>query len=204
MKNYTTLKSGVYENEIVIEKSRFIAFACSVSNVGQANLFIESVSKKHYDATHNCYAYVTADGQKFSDDGEPQGTAGMPILNAIKGRNLSNVAVVVTRYFGGIKLGAGGLVRAYGNSAGEVLDMAQKSEVKFCKVFCIRCAYSVACVCESVIQTFGKTVEKEYYDQVKLKAAVPEEFAEKFKEEITDKTNGKIEMEEISNGYIEF
>ena len=93
---------------------------------------------------------------------------------------------------------------AYGNSAGEVLDMAQKSEVKFCKVFCIRCAYSVACVCESVIQTFGKTVEKEYYDQVKLKAAVPEEFAEKFKEEITDKKKKKIEMEEISNDYIEF
>ena len=88
--------------------------------------------------------------------------------------------------------------RLPGNSAGEALDMAQKSEVKFCKVFCIRCAYSVACVCESVIQTFGKTVEKEYYDQVKLKAAVPEEFAEKFKEEITDKTNGKIEMEEVS------
>ena len=126
MKDFLTIKDKIFRHEFVVEKSRFISFACQVSTVGQANFFIESISKQHYDATHNCYAYLTDDGQKFSDDGEPQGTAGMPILNAIKGKNLHNVAVVVTRYFGGIKLGAGGLVRAYGKSASEALDGSEK------------------------------------------------------------------------------
>ena len=102
MKDFLTIRDGIFRHEFVVEKSRFISFACRVSTVEQANFFIADVSKKHYDATHNCYAFVTAESRKFSDDGEPQGTAGLPILGAIQGKGLENVAVVVTRYFGAI------------------------------------------------------------------------------------------------------
>ena len=121
MKDFLTIKDKIFRHEFVVEKSRFISFACQVSTVGQANFFIESISKQHYDATHNCYAYLTDEGQKFSDDGEPQGTAGMPILEVLKNKKLYETAVAVVRYFGGIKLGAGGLVRAYTNSVAEAV-----------------------------------------------------------------------------------
>lgn len=107
-------------DEVVINKSRFIGYASPINSEDEAIEFINKIRKKHSDATHNVYAYVYGDNsniQRFSDDGEPSGTAGMPVLNVIKLEDLRNVVVVVTRYFGGIKLGAGGLVRAYTKGA---------------------------------------------------------------------------------------
>ena len=150
MKDFLTIRDGIFRHEFVVEKSRFISFACRVSTVEQANFFIADVSKKHYDATHNCYAFVTAESRKFSDDGEPQGTAGLPILGAIQGKGLENVAVVVTRYFGGIKLGAGGLVRAYGKAAAAVLDEAVQVRVLACVAAEIKCDYSLVAAVETV------------------------------------------------------
>lgn len=113
--------------EIQIEKSRFICYFSPVTTVEEAQAFIEQIKKKHWDATHNCSAYLIGDNQqmqKANDDGEPSGTAGVPMLEVLKKRHLTNTVVVVTRYFGGIKLGAGGLVRAYTQSVTTALDTA--------------------------------------------------------------------------------
>lgn len=113
------------ETEIVIQKSRFLCRAKQVMSEEEAIKFVQEISKQHWDATHNCYAYlVTETVQKSSDDGEPAGTAGRPILEVIHAKNLLYTAIVVTRYFGGIKLGAGGLVRAYSQGAAAAVEAA--------------------------------------------------------------------------------
>ncbi|PTM56709.1 YigZ family protein [Desmospora activa] len=127
---FRTVK-GYGETEIIIQKSRFISYVERVDKEEEAIGFIQGIAKKHWDATHNCYAYIVRDPQEIqrsSDDGEPAGTAGRPILEVLKKRQLCNTAVVVTRYFGGIKLGAGGLVRAYGQGASAGLDTAGEYE----------------------------------------------------------------------------
>lgn len=204
MKDFLTIKDTVFRYEFVVEKSRFIAFACQVSTVGQANFFIESVSKKHYDATHNCYAYLTEEGQKFSDDGEPQGTAGMPILNVIKGKNLFNTAVVVTRYFGGIKLGAGGLVRAYGKAASEVLELAEKTQFKNCALLETQCDYSLVSAVESAVAPYGKVLEREYYADVRFLVAVPEQDEQSFVKKLSDATQGRASAVNKGRKVVEF
>lgn len=204
MKDYTTLKNKIFRYEFVVEKSRFISFACRVSTVGQANSFIESICKQYYDATHNCYAYFTEEGQKFSDDGEPQGTAGMPILNAIKGKELFNVAVVVTRYFGGIKLGAGGLVRAYGKAANSVLDESEKMQFKECSLMQINCDYTFASSVESAAIKYGKIVDRQYLSGVSYSVAVPTGSKDGFVKKLSDATQGKVFAKETCVKMIEF
>src|SRR5699024_1568276 len=123
LENYLTVKKdGVYE--ILIQKSRFIGYVTRAETEEEAQDFIQSIKKKHHDATHNCSAYMIGENnhiQKANDDGEPSGTAGVPMLEVLKKMNLKDTAVVVTRYFGGVKLGAGGLIRAYGNATSEVI-----------------------------------------------------------------------------------
>lgn len=204
MKDFLTIKDKIFRHEFVVEKSRFISFACQVSTVGQANFFIESISKQHYDATHNCYAYLTDEGQKFSDDGEPQGTAGMPILNTIKGKNLHNVAVVVTRYFGGIKLGAGGLVRAYGKAASNVLEEAEKVQFLQCDLFKVKCDYSYVASVESTAFAFGKIAEREYYADVTYQIIVPVAKSDDFAKKLVDVTQGRVNAQKIATQVIEF
>lgn len=116
---------GESKAEITVERSRFLAVAAGVTDEKQAAEFVAGVAKRFYDATHNCYAFSVGGAKRFSDDGEPSGTAGKPILNVIEQKKLVNTAVVVTRYFGGVKLGAGGLVRAYSNAAAAALDRAE-------------------------------------------------------------------------------
>lgn len=204
MKDFLTIKDKIFRHEFVVEKSRFISFACQVSTVGQANFFIESISKQHYDATHNCYAYLTDDGQKFSDDGEPQGTAGMPILNAIKGKNLHNVAVVVTRYFGGIKLGAGGLVRAYGKAASNVLEEAEKVQFLQCDEFKLKCDYTYVSSVEATAFSYGKIMEREYYADVTYNIVVPVAKSDEFAKKISDVTQGRVYAQKIATKVVEF
>ena len=124
---------GRAEAEYVIKKSRFIATVCEVKTEAEAAAFIESVRKHYWDARHNCSAFQIGAGgqiQRSSDDGEPSGTAGRPILEVLKKRDLTNTAVVVTRYFGGIKLGASGLIRAYSHAAALALDEAPSSTTR--------------------------------------------------------------------------
>ncbi len=121
---YLTIGS-LGETEITIQKSRFICRAKRVTSEEEANQFIQSISKQHWDATHNCYAYLVSENiQKSSDDGEPSGTAGRPILEAILARQLQQTTIVITRYFGGVKLGTGGLVRAYSKGASKAIEAA--------------------------------------------------------------------------------
>lgn len=204
MKDFLTIRDGIFRHEFVVEKSRFISFACRVSTVEQANFFIADVSKKHYDATHNCYAFVTAESRKFSDDGEPQGTAGLPILGAIQGKGLENVAVVVTRYFGGIKLGAGGLVRAYGKAAAEVLEEAEKVRVLACVAAEIKCDYSLVSAVETVCRDKGKILSRDYGAEVVYRAAVPEKRADAFVKQLSDMTQGRALCEFVDAIMTEF
>lgn len=120
------------ENLIIIQKSKFFAFSYFVDCEGKVQEILNSLRKKYYDATHICYAFNINSKQKCSDDKEPQGTAGKPILDCIQKKKLDNVLVVVVRYFGGIKLGAGGLTRAYSNSASEILAMSGLKEIQEC------------------------------------------------------------------------
>ncbi len=132
MKEYVTIGSDEVVCETVIEKSRFIAAAIRADTAEQAQAFVEAKRKKYYDATHNCFAYVVGDKARFGDDGEPQGTAGMPIYECIRQNGLDRVCVVVTRYFGGVKLGAGGLTRAYGGCCADALSRAERVEMTDC------------------------------------------------------------------------
>ena len=136
---------GMYENEIIIEKSRFITRIFRVDNIDMVNSILEEIRKKHYDATHNCYAYILGDNQeiqKCSDDGEPQKTAGFPMMDVLKKNNLTNVLVIVTRYFGGILLGAGGLVRAYSDSVAQVIKKCEFYDIKKVINFSFTTSYS--------------------------------------------------------------
>jgi uncharacterized YigZ family protein len=130
---YKTVREKYAQDSFIEKKSEFISYVARIESEDEAKEFIASIKKKHADATHNCYAYILKDTEiaRFSDDGEPQGTAGMPILEVIKREGLVGVCVVVTRYFGGILLGAGGLVRAYAKGAKIGIDKAGISE--FCQ-----------------------------------------------------------------------
>ena len=111
-------------NEIIINKSKFITVLTNINDINKIKEKLEDIKKTYKDATHYCYAYIINNHEKCSDNGEPSGTAGMPILNVLKQNNLTNILCVVIRYFGGIKLGAGGLIRAYSTSASEALNKA--------------------------------------------------------------------------------
>lgn len=131
MSAYPSTIARAVEHELVIRKSRFIARAAPVGSVAEAETFIAGIRKEHWDARHNCTAMITGlrgDQARSNDDGEPSGTAGMPMLEVLRQRRLTDLVVVVTRYFGGIKLGAGGLVRAYSSAVSECLDTARLVE----------------------------------------------------------------------------
>ena len=132
-------------DEFVEKKSRFIGYIKHVTTQDEAVTFINEIKSKHWDATHNVYAYVLRDGQtrRYSDDGEPQGTAGQPILNVLEREGVQDVLCVVTRYFGGILLGAGGLCRAYTKAAKDALDDAGISELRPWSVLHLACPYAL-------------------------------------------------------------
>ena len=122
-----TIKNN--ESTIIINKSKFITNIFSVDNLDEINIYLEEIRNKYKDATHHCYAYILDNTKRFNDDNEPSGTAGMPILDCLEKNNLNHVLCIVTRYFGGIKLGAGGLVRAYSNSVSNALNNTTKLEL---------------------------------------------------------------------------
>ena len=168
---------------LVIQRSEFISSAAEVKDEEEARAFISEIKKAHPFATHNCYAFITDGGEaaKFSDDGEPQGTAGMPIMEVLKNRGFLNTAIVVTRYFGGIKLGAGGLVRAYSAAACAALDCAETAEAVLSDVFSINVPYDLFSSYETFIKPFkSKILSRDFGENVTLSVAVPCEEAEVF------------------------
>lgn len=118
------------ENTTIIKKSKFITKLYKINNINEANKVLEIIKKEYKDSTHICYAYIVNNQEKCFDDGEPSGTAGIPILNVLKKNNLTNILGIVIRYFGGIKLGAGGLVRAYSNSVNDTIKLANIIELE--------------------------------------------------------------------------
>lgn len=191
MKEYVTIGSAEYTHENVIEKSRFIASAIHVDTIEQAAEFIETKRKRYYDATHNCYAYIVGDKAKFSDDNEPQGTAGMPMYECIKNINLDYLCVVVTRYFGGVKLGAGGLVRAYSGAVADVLKAAEKVQMRLCRRADVTIDYSLLKAVRRAMQ--GKAVEQsvDFADKVTLHYLILADLSTTICDIVSQNTLGK-------------
>lgn len=192
----TTAENGTASYEI--QKSRFIAYTSHVETEAEARDFVTAIKKKHFDARHNCSAWVLgADSsqQKSNDDGEPGGTAGNPILEAIKQHGLTNVVVVVTRYFGGIKLGAGGLIRAYSHTASLGLEATPCLEVK---PFCLMEAemdYSLLGTVENWIRNEQlRTGETAYLDKVTVRLLVEPADCEAISTELTNLTAAQCKI----------
>ncbi|MEK3751841.1 YigZ family protein [Paenibacillus sp. FSL E2-8871] len=194
LEQYRTVRSSG-SKEVVIRKSRFIGHVMPVENEEEALLFIEDIKKKHRDATHNCSAYVIGERdeiQRQSDDGEPSGTAGKPILEVIRNQGVKNVAIVVTRYFGGIMLGAGGLIRAYTDGAvlalevGEVITRVLRREVF------VEIDYTWLGKVENELRGRGiQTGETLFTDKVTLLCLPRNDEGDAFMAWITDLTQGQ-------------
>lgn len=190
--------SGEYQIENEIKRSRFIATAKGEVSQDEAEAFVKSIKKKYPDATHNCYAYVAdelGNIARFSDDGEPGGTAGQPILDVIKKQGLVKTAVVVTRYFGGIKLGAGGLVGAYSGAAADVLKAAKILEKKECQRVQISCDYALFPPVEKYLyKAECKPLGFDYNDGVKGEIFVPIDDVKKVVDDLKELTSGRAEL----------
>ncbi len=195
MKEFVTIGNAEYTHENVIEKSRFIAFAIRADTVQQAAEFVEQKRKKYYDATHNCYAYIVGDKAKFSDDGEPQGTAGMPMYECIKANNLDRVCIVVTRYFGGVKLGAGGLVRAYGGAAADVLRKCARVPMRLCRNAEVTVEYSMLKILRKAMSGVALEQNVDYADKVTLHYLILSKLSYTICDIVLQNTFGKGQIE---------
>ncbi len=204
MKIYKTLKK-LQALEITIEKSKFIGYAKPIKTQEEAIEFIEEIKKKHKDATHNVPAFVLGESfqiQWASDDGEPQGTAGAPIVQMLVKEGITNLAVVVTRYFGGVKLGTGGLVRAYTSTAKETLLKAGIVEYRPEKICVIKYPYDVQGKMEGIIRKTGVIVEKTNYLEEITSEILLNQQEEKFKELIEGITSVRvIKKNTVYRGY---
>ena len=194
------------EAEFIEKKSRFIGRIWPVETEEEALARIQEMKKRHYDATHNCWAYILRDGPvRFSDDGEPGGTAGMPMLQVLQREELYNVVCVVTRYFGGILLGAGGLVRAYTRGAKIAVDAAGKSVKRVWTAFYVPCPYPYYERVKLLIASFGGVVRKtDFGAEVELEVLVPEKSGAPFLDALTELSAGTVEAMELGREYRAF
>lgn len=182
--------------------SRFIATAMPVDSRARAEAHIQDIQTTYYDATHNCFAYRTGmasqEVSRFNDDGEPSGTAGKPILQAILGRELTNVLIVVTRYFGGTKLGTGGLIRAYGGAAVRVLEQADIRHYYLTQTLHVECPYAAQPVIAMALDAFKATiVNSEFTDRVQYRIAVRQRQVSAFVDYVKNQSSGQITPEII-------
>ena len=198
--------SGFGEDEFIEKKSRFIGRVWLVESEEEALQRIQQMKKQQYDATHNCWAYIIRDGAvRFSDDGEPGGTAGMPMLQVLQREGLYNVVCVVTRYFGGILLGAGGLVRAYTKGAKIAVDAAGKSMKRVWTALYVPCPYTYYERVKLEVSAFGGIVRKtDFGAEVELELLFPENQAQPFLDALTDLTAGSVEGMETGKEYRAF
>jgi len=202
--DYRILISGG-EGEIVEKKSRFIATIRVVESEEEAQNFIEEMKKKYWDARHNCSAFVIgARGEltRCSDDGEPSGTAGRPMLEVLLGTGIRNIAVVVTRYFGGVLLGTGGLVRAYTQAVQEGIKNCETAMMRFGVRYKLTTDYNGVGKILYLLSEQGITQENaEYGEIVELQVMVPIDKADKLTKDITEVTNGKTRITELERTY---
>ncbi len=192
---YLTIK-GLAQSEIKVKGSRFIATAKPVKTEEETRAFLQEISSKFWDATHNPYAYRLKGGIfRFSDAGEPSGTAGKPILSAIDSQGLTVLALIVTRYYGGTKLGVGGLIRAYHQAALSCLQRAKVITAFITEVLSLEFPYDQTNTVKRVLSQFGaQPIEEEYSDRVRMTVAVRRSLLEKFQTSITEATNGRTKI----------
>lgn len=203
MKTYYTIGKKA-EHEIIINRSRFIGRAFPIRDEDDALLYIDQIRETFPDASHHCYAYVIGHGtniQRFNDDGEPGGTAGMPILQVLQQQDIEDVLVVVTRYFGGVKLGAGGLVRAYSKSTAEVLEKAMKKKMTLSNKGSITIDYSLWGTLEYFLHQKGIPIlEVDYKENVTLEILTWMDW-DSFCGMIIELANGNVDCEYLGEIY---
>lgn len=203
---YLTIK-GYGEHEIVIQKSRFICYVSRATTEEEAQEFIQKIKKQNWNATHNCSAYLIGEQdqiQKANDDGEPSGTAGVPMLEVLKKRGLKDTVVVVTRYFGGIKLGAGGLIRAYGKCTSEGINHVGVVERKLMRVMQTEIDYTLLGKIENELRNSKYAIKDIHYlENVTFDTYVEEDGKQTFTDWMIELTNGKCTITEGDMLYLE-
>ena len=193
------------ETEFTEKRSRFIGHVRRVESEAEARAFIEEMRKKYYDARHNCWCYLLKEGNvvRYSDDGEPQGTAGQPMLNVFQRQGVVNVCCVVTRYFGGILLGAGGLTRAYTKGAKDALDEAGIARMSLWTLWDVECTYPLFERMKLEIAAAGGVIrDTEYGADILLRAAFPAGGAEQFEARLTELSAGQLTMLEAGEEFL--
>lgn len=197
------IPAGPGEAEFVEKRSRFLGHVRPVESEEEARALIAQMKKQYYDARHNCWCYIIKDGpERYSDDGEPQGTAGIPMLEVFRREGITNLVCVVTRYFGGVLLGAGGLLRAYTKSAKDALDAAGISSVRRWVECELPCSYSMAeRLKQEIAASGGLVTDTEYSASVVIKALIPETLSEAFSAQIFDISGGTVPVQVTGEAF---
>lgn len=193
------------EDKFIEKRSKFTGRLWRVETPEEAMSKIKEMRENYWDATHNCYAYILREGNimRYSDDGEPQGTAGMPILEVLRHANLQNVCCVVTRYFGGVLLGTGGLVRAYTNGAKIAVEKAGISKMSRCSIMLIACPYNLLAIVEQMLLEFDVMIgEKDYGADVTLTVTISEGREEELNTKLREKTSGTVSGEIVDTKFM--
>lgn len=194
MDSYKTIE-GISIEEITVERSRFIAATAHVESEEEALKFVASKKAEFHDARHNCWTYLLKDGQsRFSDDGEPHGTAGKPMADVLAGSGIVDACVVVTRYFGGVLLGTGGLVRAYSSAAKLSLEAAETVTMQRCCEYVIRCEYSDFDYMQKTVAKFGSIMSSDFDTAVSINAAIKKDLEAEFTETLQKLFMGRFEL----------
>ena len=203
MSDYLTLSKEA-SDEFIEKRSRFIGYAKPVKTQEEAMAFINEIRSKHWDATHNVYAYVLREGQarRYSDDGEPSGTAGVPVLDVLLKENITDCVVVATRYFGGVLLGAGGLVRAYSHTSKIAVDAAKIIKMSVCTVLSVACDYNFYGRLSSLIPEYGGIIEDTVFgENVTVQFYMPKANVPFFDVKLVDQSLGKFSSVKICEKY---
>lgn len=203
MTDYTTVSRQACD-EFVEKRSRFIGYCAPVTTQEQALEFIEKIKSKHWDAKHNVYAYILREGgvKRYSDDGEPQGTAGVPVLEVMQKMGITDVVVVVTRYFGGILLGAGGLVRAYSHGAKIAVEAACPAVMQLCDNCELKCSYNQYGRVSSIVLNGGGVVDdSSFTDEVEIKFHTKKGSLDKINKELAAATCGEVQAVSADESY---
>ncbi len=205
MQTYITVK-GEDSDEFVETRSRFIGYIKHVTNEQEATDFIAQIRQKHWDATHNVYAYSLRENQvkRYSDDNEPQGTAGIPVLDVLQKNNVVDAVIVVTRYFGGVLLGAGGLVRAYSHGASIALKKIGTTTMQMCSVCKLTCTYTQYGKIPATIAQFDGVIDDSTFtDNVGVNFHIPCDNLKKLNEVLSELTAGDCSAKELSKSFFE-
>ena len=195
------------EDRFIEKKSEFIGYIAPVKTNDEAVEFVNQIKAKNRKARHNVYAYVLREGNisRYSDDGEPQGTGGVPVLDVIQKEGLTDVCVVVTRYFGGVLLGASGLVRAYSHACKLAVDAARVMVMCECYEITVTCDYSFYGKLTYVVPEFEVKIQNEdFSDEVKVTMLVKSDKVQALKDKLVDLSNGTVTMDEVTNLWADF